>query len=84
MNTLLILDEATGREVQRCAGPDPDGSCPRVPIADILPCAGHPLRLATTAAGGRQYDVSAGATLCPVTVAASLAVTPDTLLTPDD
>ena len=83
MNNLLILDEASGEQVQRCYGPAPDGSCPRVNIGDILPCAGHALRPADAVAG-RRYSVSAQATLCPVTIAAALAVTPDTLLTLDE
>jgi hypothetical protein len=84
MNTLLILDEASGEEVQRCSGPAPDGSSPRVSIGDILPCAGYALRPADTGAGQRRYSVSGQATLCPVTIAAALAVTPDTLLTLDE
>jgi hypothetical protein len=81
MNTLLILDEASGDEVQRCSGPAGDGSCPRVNIGDILPCAGHALRPADAGAGQRRYSVSAQATLCPVTIAAALAVIRDTRLT---
>lgn len=84
MNSLQILDEASGKQVQRCNGPAPDGSCPRVNVGDILPCAGYALRPADTGAGRRRYSVSAQATLCPVTIAAALAVTPDTLLTLDE
>jgi hypothetical protein len=77
---LLILDEATGEEVQRCTGPAADGSCPRVEIGDILPCAGQALIPAGAAHGAQPYAVSGLATLCPVTLAAALAITPDTVL----
>jgi hypothetical protein len=82
--TLLILDEATGREVERCTGPAADGSCPRVSVGDILPCAGHALVAERTGAVGRPYGVSGQATLCPVTLAAALAVASDAVLTADD
>ncbi len=84
MNTLLIIDEKSGVEIQRCSGPARDGSCPRVAIGDILPCACHGLRPAQTATGEQMYAVSGQATLCPVTLAAALAVTPDNLLTLDE
>jgi hypothetical protein len=84
MNTLLFLDEASGDEVQRCHGPASNGSCPRVSIGDILPCAGYALRPADAGAAQRFYSVSAQATLCPVTIAAALAVIPDTLLMLDE
>ena len=79
-NVLRLLDESTGDEIRRCAGPAPDGSCPRVAIGDVLPCAGHVIVLAT-GEGTIPYQVSRQATLCPVTIAASLAVAPDNLLT---
>ena len=79
-NVLSIVDEATGREIERCAGPAADGSCPRVTIGDILPCSGHVLIPLAPADGVFPYAVSGHATLCPVTVAAALAVTPDNLL----
>ena len=78
--TLLILDRDSGREVQRCAGPAPDGSCPRVAIGDVLPCGGH-LLVPSDTSGGRAYRVSGQATLCPVTVAAALAVESDSPFT---
>lgn len=81
--TLRILDEETGGEVQRCTGPLPDGSCPRVAIGDILPCAGHAL-IPAAAAGGQPYAVSGQATLCPVTLAAAIAVASDSPLLLDD
>ena len=79
-NVLRVLDESTGNEIRRCSGPAFDGSCPRVAVGGVLPCAGHVLVLAT---GGDAipYQVSRQATLCPVTLAAALAVTPDNLLT---
>ena len=77
---LSIVDEATGREIERCAGPAADGSCPRVTIGDMLPCAGHVLVPLAPADRAFPYAVSGHATLCPVTVAAALAVTPDNLL----
>lgn len=80
--TLRILDEATGAEVQRCAGPLPDGSCPRVAIGDILPCAGHAL-IPERAAGGQAYAVPGTATLCPVTLAAALTIASDSPLLAD-
>ncbi len=81
---LLILDDMTGAEIQRCAGPSPDGSCTRVAIGDILPCAGHALMPARAAVGAQPYGVSGQATLCPVTVAAALAIPPDTMLILDE
>ena len=82
--TLRILDEASGGEVQRCIGQLPDGSCPRVAIGEILPCAGYALLPQHVAAGAQPYAVPGGATLCPVTVAAALAVASDTPLLGDD
>ena len=79
--TLRILDEFTGSEVQRCSGPAPDGSCPRVAIGDLLPCAGRALEPEGSA--GQAYAVPAQATLCPVTVAAALAVSSDSVFTAD-
>ncbi|MDQ2959611.1 MAG: hypothetical protein M3R48_00955 [Candidatus Dormibacteraeota bacterium] len=81
---LLVIDHATGQELQRCTGPASDGSCPRVEIGDILPCSGHGLVAAGAPGGVQPYAVSGGATLCPVTLAAALAIAPDTLLTLDD
>ncbi len=81
--TLLILDEATAREVQRCIGPAADGSCPRVAIGELLPCAGHALTHAETVGAAQPYAVSGQATLCPVTLAAALAVASDSALTRD-
>lgn len=81
---LRILDEATGKEVMRCTGPAPDGSCPRVEIGDILPCSGHALAQASAGDDAPTYDVPGQATLCPLTVAAALAVPPDTYLIPEE
>jgi hypothetical protein len=81
--TLRMLDEATGDEVQRCTGPLPDGSCPRVEIGDILPCAGYAL-VPEAAAGTQAYAVSGRATLCPVTLAAAIAIPSDQPFIPDD
>jgi hypothetical protein len=81
-NVLRILDKATGKEVMRCIGPAPDGSCPRVEIGDIIPCSGHALVEASWD-DAYTYEVSGQATLCPLTVAAALAVPPDTYLTPE-
>ena len=80
---ILILDEVSGVEVQRCTGPAADGSCPRVAIGDIIPCSGHAL-VPAGAHTTHPYAVSGQATLCPLTVAQALAVTPDTFLTVDD
>lgn len=76
-STIRILDPSTGEEVQRCTGPLPDGSCPRVDQGDILPCAEHALAPELCAPGAQPYEVSGQATLCPVTVAAALAVASD-------
>ncbi|MBV8529434.1 MAG: hypothetical protein JOZ75_14080 [Candidatus Dormibacteraeota bacterium] len=82
--TLRIIDEATGAQVQQCTGPLPDGSCPRVAIGDILPCAGHGLAPAASGAGAQPYAVPGQATLCPVTLAAALAVASDAPFDLDD
>jgi len=79
--TLLILDEATGAEMQRCIGPAADGSCPKCSIGDVLPCAGYRLR-PDGVADQATYEVPGHATLCPVTLAAALAVATDTPLLP--
>ncbi|MBV9101842.1 MAG: hypothetical protein JOZ46_10500 [Candidatus Dormibacteraeota bacterium] len=73
---LITLDEAGGSELQRCAGPATDGSCPRVAIGHLLPCAGHVLIAA--APDALPYTVPGRATLCPVTLASALAVPSDT------
>lgn len=74
--SLRILDQS-GEEVRRCTGPLADGSCPRVTWGEILPCAGLALAPAGFARGSRVYAVSGQATLCPVTLAAALAVVSD-------
>jgi hypothetical protein len=78
---LGILDAASGAQVEQCTGPAPDGSCPRVVIGEVIPCAGH-LLIRADAAGGLSYEVSAQMTLCPLTLAASLAVANDNALLP--
>ena len=79
--TFLILDESSGSEVQRCTGPAADGSCPRVKVGELLPCSGHALVPAEST--GQPYAVPGQATLCPVTLAAALAISSDSLFTPD-
>jgi len=79
-SVLRMLDEATGDEVQRCIGPQPDGSCPRVNVGDVLPCAGYALVPELAARGAQPYAVPGQATLCPVTLAAALAVDSDSAL----
>jgi hypothetical protein len=69
---IRILDPEGGDEVARCSGPAPDGSCPRVDIGAVIPCAGRVVD-ALPEFGDRPYTVSMQMTLCPVTVAASLA-----------
>ncbi len=71
---LIIGDVGTGIEIDRCAGPAPDGSCPRVAVGGVLPCSGHTLRSAAAPVGAEGYTVSNEATLCPLTVAAALAL----------
>ena len=76
---LVMRDPATGAEVARCIGPRPDGACPRVGIGDVLPCAGCLLAPAGADLAA-AYPVAAQMTLCPVTLALAMAVTPDTVL----
>jgi len=76
---LRMLDPETGQEVARCVGPRPDGACPRVDIGDVLPCAGCSL-LPAGAAAAMSYAVPAQMTLCPVTLALAMAVSPETPL----
>jgi len=76
---ILMLDVASGRVVGRCTGPTADGRCPRVTVGEILPCAGCAL-VPVDAPGAEAYTVSAGMTLCPITVALALAVPPETAL----
>ena len=76
---LRILEGGTGRETDRCTGPAADGSCPRVAIGDILPCAGCVLAPAVIGPEALPYEVSRRATLCPVTLAAAMGVAPDNL-----
>ncbi len=71
--TTLVIGQA-GIEIDRCSGPTSDGSCPRVAVGSILPCSGHTLQSADASVGAQPYPVSAGATLCPVTLAAALAI----------
>ncbi len=52
-------------------------------MGDLLPCAGHALMPASSRGGAQPYAVSGQATLCPVTLAAALAVTSDSVLTLD-
>ena len=66
-----ILDSQSGGIVDRCEGPAADGSCPRVRVGDVVPCA-HRVLLATGGCAGIPYTVPGTATLCPVTLAESL------------
>lgn len=75
--TLRILDQATGVQVQQCTGPLPDGSCPRVALGDIVPCAGHAVVPALAAPGTQAHAVPGLATGCPVTLAAMIAIASD-------
>jgi hypothetical protein len=76
---LVMRDPYTGDEVARCIGPDADGRCPRVEVGEVLPCAGC-LLLPRGAALSAGYPVDVHMTLCPVTLALAMAVTPDTPL----
>lgn len=78
--TLVMIDKATGRELERCSGPAADGSCPRVTRGEILPCAGHALELIGPDGPTVPYDVSEQATICPVTLAAATAIPTDSPL----
>jgi hypothetical protein len=78
---ILILDPQTGRSADRCTGPAPNGACPRAQIGDVVACAGEAVIPAKSA--GTTYGVPACMTLCPVTVALSLAVASDTSLLAD-
>ena len=73
---IAILDEEDGSVIGRCTGPAADGSCPRVAVGELVPCAGAEL---LTAGGidGKPYDVASSMTLCPVTLASMLAVSSD-------
>lgn len=76
---LVMRDPDTGDEVDRCAGPKADGSCPRVAVGEVLPCAGCILE-PRGADLDEGYPVTAHMTMCPVTLALAMAVTPDTVL----
>ena len=71
---IRILEE--GDELARCTGPAPDGSCPRVAIGDLLPCAGHAIVTGRTA-HPHPYAVAGRATMCPITLASMIAVQSD-------
>lgn len=76
---LVMRDPVTGDVVSRCNGPRADGACPRVAVGEVLPCAGCILAPAN-AGSAAGYPVSTQMTLCPVTLALAVAVTPDTVL----
>jgi hypothetical protein len=76
---ILIFDPETDGVVSSCSGPCADGACPRVAIGEMVPCAGYGLALAG-ARDTRPYAVSPRMTLCPLTVAAALAVQSDSTL----
>jgi hypothetical protein len=73
-----ILGLEPGDQNDHCRGPDSDGSCPRVGVGEVVPCAGCILQPAS-AGERRPYLVSRQATLCPVTLAQALAVPSDAL-----
>lgn len=73
---IVILDEEDGSVIGRCTGPAPDGSCPRVAVGELVPCAGAEL-VAGGVTGGHPYDVPSSMTVCPVTLANMLAVSSD-------
>jgi hypothetical protein len=73
MDIRILQDES---ELARCLGPAPDGSCPRVAVGDLIPCAGHAV-IAGRAAHPHPYAVSGRATLCPITLATILTVESD-------
>ena len=66
-----ILSAQNRTVIGRCVGPAEDGSCPRVKIGDVIPCAGCVLRSAHSRIP-TEYLVSTHATLCPVTLGAAL------------
>lgn len=76
---ILILEGASHRPVGACAGPDPDGSCPRVRIGAVIPCAGGEL-VPSWLPGASSYSVSKQMTICPLTLAEALAVPSDSAL----
>ncbi len=76
---ILILDPASHRRVSGCIGPSPDGSCPRVRIGAVIPCAGGEL-VPSWLPGASPYSVSKQMTLCPLTLAEALAVPSDSAL----
>jgi len=65
-----------GDEVARCTGPSADGSCPRVAIGDLVPCASHEV-VPGRATQSRPCAVSGQSTICPVTLAAMITVKSD-------
>lgn len=73
---IVILDEKDGSVIGRCTGPAADGSCPRVAVGELVPCAGTEL-VSPGAGAMHPYDVPASMTVCPVTLANMLAVTSD-------
>jgi hypothetical protein len=71
---IRILED--GVDLARCTGPAPDGSCPRVAVGDLIPCAKHAI-VEGHVKHPHPYAVSGQATICPVTLAAMIAVESD-------
>ncbi|HYA00137.1 MAG TPA: hypothetical protein VEK76_07270 [Candidatus Binatia bacterium] len=76
---ILTLDPSTHVRVDACAGPLPDGSCPKVAVGAVVPCAGMEV-VPAGAADAQPYCVSSHMTLCPRTLAEALAVPSDSAL----
>ena len=74
--TYDLVDLTTTSVADVCTGPDANGACPRVRIGETVACSGRALRLHGVAGAG--YAVGSAMTLCPVTLAASLAVPVET------
>lgn len=69
----------SGRFDVFCRGPGPDGACCRAAIGEPAACAGLFVRPAR-GPGDPVYPVPSTLTLCPVTLARSLAVPTDSTL----
>ena len=71
----LIVDKDSERVVERCGGPEPDGSCPYVAPGDVLPCAGMQLFvLVGEDIEGDCIEVAHTAVSCPLSEPGRLAL----------
>ena len=62
---IVIAGGSEGTPIERCTGPDASGLCPRVAAGEVVPCAGHSVRMQGAPFADWDMRVAADAAVCP-------------------